>query len=66
MGELRRNQSKAEDLYDDIKDSADNLVYILNNPDKDIIKDVEGTIDDLVFLKKKIKTVKPKSSDWSF
>ena len=66
MGELRRNQSKAEDLYDDIKDSADNLVYILNNPDKDIIKDVEGTIDDLVFLKKKIKTVKPKSSDWSY
>jgi hypothetical protein len=63
MAELRRDKSKGEDLIDDIRDSSESLEYVLSNPDKDVIKDIEGIIDDLAFLKRKIKTVKPKFSD---
>ena len=42
-------------LADDIRESAEDLLSILNNPDDNVIDDVKGTIDDLVFLKKKLK-----------
>tara|TARA_R110000772_G_scaffold259840_1_gene377586 strand:+ start:1175 stop:1333 length:159 start_codon:yes stop_codon:yes gene_type:complete len=41
-------------LRDDIYESAKDLVYILDNPDKEVLKDVKGTIADLTFLSKKI------------
>ena len=42
-------------LADDIRDSAESLIYIINNPDDNVIDDIKGTIDDLVFLKSQLK-----------
>ena len=42
-------------LADDIRESAEDLLSILNNPDDNVIDDIKGTIDDLVFLKSQLK-----------
>ena len=42
-------------LADDIRDSAESSIYIINNPDDNVIDDIKGTIDDLVFLKSQLK-----------
>jgi len=43
--------------YDDFKESVDDLNYILRNPegsDKQILKDILGTIKDIQFTAKKL------------
>ena len=41
-------------IAEDIRESAESLLYVINNPDNNIIEDIKGIVDDLKFLSDKL------------
>jgi|28_taG_2_1085356.scaffolds.fasta_scaffold01462_6 hypothetical protein len=44
------------DIAEEMKEVAENLIYVLNNPEDDIISDIKESAQDIVWVSKKLKS----------